>query len=119
MRQDTNLANNDGDRIDPATEDLQRDLLEEFTRNSKRSTNDVKFQLLTLAASSAVGTPEVNHGCNSVKIMTALSDCYIGDADGQPVLLIASIWLEIPLNNVGQLRFKSATGGAVYLISSN
>jgi hypothetical protein len=117
--QDTNLNRASTDeRIDPATENLQRDLLAEFGRNSKRSTDDVKFQALTLTAST-VGTPEVAHGCNSVKVMTALSDCYIGDKDGQPVLLIASIWLEIPINNVGQLRFLSATGGAVYIISSN
>lgn len=118
--QDINLNKASTDeRIDPATEDLQRELIVEFMKNSKRSTNDVKFQALTLAASSVVGTPDVGHGCNSVKVMTVLSDCYIGDAGGQPVLLIQNIWLELPLNNVGQLRFKSATGGAVYLISSN
>jgi hypothetical protein len=118
--QDTNLNRASTDeRIDPATENLQQALLTEFARNSKRSTEDVKFQLLTLAASSVVGTPEVGHGCNSVKFWTAMSDCYVGDKDSQPVLLVASIWTELPLNNVGQLRFKSATGGAIYIISSN
>ena len=117
--QDINLNKASTDeRIDPATGGLQRDLLTEFGRNSKRSTNDVKFQALTLAAGE-IGTPEVGHGCNSVKFWTALSDCYVGDADSQLVLLVASIWTEIPLNNVGQLRFSSATGGAVYIISAN
>ena len=119
MLHDAHLSNNDGERVNPSTEDLQQDLLVEFGRNSKRSTNDVKFQLLTLAAGSAVGTPEVGHGCRSVKFWTAMSDCYVGDVDSQPVLLVASIWNDLPLNNVGQLRFKSATGGAIYLISSN
>ena len=116
--QDVNLNKASTDeRIDPATENLQQDLLVEFGRNSKRSTNDIKFQALTLGV-GVVGTPD-GHGCNSVKYWTALSDCYVGDAAGQPVLLVASVWIEIPLNNVGQLRFVSATGGAVYLISAN
>ena len=117
MGKDTNLANNDGERIDPAISGLQRELLVEFGKQS-RATADVKYQVLTLAA-DGVGTPEVIHSCNSVKIMTALSDCYIGDADSQPVLLITSIWLEIPINNTSLLRFVSATGGAVYIVSSN
>ena len=120
MSQDTNLNRASTDeRIDPSTEDMQRELLVEFARNSMRATSDVKFQLLTLAAGSVVGTPDVAHGCRSVKFWTAMSDCYVGDAGGQPVLLVASIWTEIPLNNVGQLRFKSATGGVIYIISAN
>lgn len=118
MSQDTYLSNNDDDRINPSTEDLQRELIVEFSKNSKRSTADVKFQLLSLTA-GVIGTPEVEHGCRSVKFWTALSDCYAGDSDSQPVLLVASIWTEIPLNNVGQLRFVSAAGGAVYIISAN
>ena len=108
-----------GERVNPSTENLQRELIVEFGRNSNRSTDDVKFQALTLAASSVVGTPEIAHGCNGVEVMTVLSDCYIGDADGQPVLLIQNIWLPLPINNVGNLRFKSATGGVVYMISAN
>ncbi len=118
MAGDVNLSNNDGDRIDPAIESLQRELLEEFAKSGRRSTNDVKYQVLTLAA-AGVGTPEITHGCNAVKFWTALSDCYVGDKDSQPVLLVASIWNEIPINNTSLLRFVSATGGAVYLISSN
>jgi len=57
--------------------------------------------------------------CNSVKFWTALSDLYVGDKDSQPVKIIASIWTEIPINTVTNLRFKSATGGAVYIISAN
>lgn len=117
--QDINLNKASTDeRIDPATENLQRDLLTEFGRNSKRSTDDIKYQALTLAA-GVVGPPETAHGCNSVKFWTALSDCYVGGVSGQPVLLVASIWVELPINNTGNLRFLSATGGAVYLISSN
>jgi len=115
---DTNLSNVDGERVSPAIESLQRELIEEFARSGRRSTNDVKYQVLTLAA-AGVGTPEIVHGCNTVKFWTALSDCYVGDEDSQPVLLVASIWNEVPINNTSLLRFLSATGGAVYLISSN
>jgi len=118
MTQDMNLANNDGDRINPAVEGLQRDLLDELVKISK-ATNDVKYQALTLAAGSLVGTPEVQHSCRLVKFWTALSDLYVGDSSDQPVLVVASIWNEIPINNTSLLRFKSATGGAVYIISSN
>ena len=113
-----------GEFIDPATEDLQRELLEEFGRNSRRSTNDLVFQKLTLGAANTVGTPEVSHGCNSVKIMTAATTVYIDDAEGdvtrKNVLLIQNIWLDLPINQVSNLRFLGGTGGeVVYLISSN
>ena len=118
MPQDINLANLDDERISPATEDLQRELLTELSKLSK-ATNDIKYQALTLAAASVVAQPEVAHGCKSVKFWTALSDLYVGDSISQPVLIVASIWNEIPVNNTSLLRFKSATGGSVYLISSN
>ena len=115
---DVNLANRDDERIDPAISGLQRGLIEEFAKSGRRATNDVKYQELMLAA-GGVGTPEVTHGCNTVKFWTALEDCYVGDENSQPVLLTKSIWNEIPINNTSLLRFVSATGGAVYLISSN
>jgi hypothetical protein len=115
---DTKLIKNSTDEhIDPASEDLQRGIITELSK-LESATNDVKFQALTLTAAT-VGTPQLAHGCKKVKFWTALSDCYVGDASGQPVLLIASVWNEISLNNVTQLRFLSATGGAVYLISTN
>ena len=118
MGQDMNLANMDGERVDPSTEDMQRELLMEFGKNSNHATNDIKFQVLTLAA-AGVGTPEKAHGCKKVQFWTALSDCYVGDKNSQPVLLVASIWNEIPINAVTNLRFLSTTGGVVYLISNN
>ena len=115
---DMNLSNEDGERINPAVEELQRELIEELAKSGRRATNDLKYQVLTLAA-AGVGTPEITHGCNTVKFWTALSDCYVGDENSQPVLLVASIWNEIPINNTGLLRFLSATGGPVYIVSSN
>ena len=112
----TYLSNVDGETINPAKTDLQLELINEI-KKQESSTNDIKFQVITLAAASE-GTP-ASHGCKKVRYWTALSDCYIGDSDSQPVLLIASIWTELSINNVGNLRFISATGGAVYIISSN
>jgi len=113
-----------GEFIDPATEDLQRELLAEFGRNSRRSSNDFVFQKLTIGAANVAHTPEVSHGCNSVKIMTAATTVYIDDAEGdvtrKNVLLIQNIWLDLPINNSGNLRFLGSAGGEViYLISSN
>ncbi|GAF80442.1 unnamed protein product [marine sediment metagenome] len=122
--QDTNLANNDGDRIDPATQDLQRELLVEFAKNSQHATDDLKFQSLTLTA-SVIGIPEMTHSCKSVKILTVTADSvYIDDVNGdvtqQRVLLQEDIWLELPINQVANLRFYSTTGAEIiYLISSN
>ena len=119
MGQDTNLANMDGERVDPSTEDMQRELLVEFGRQS-RSTNDVVFQALTIGAASVAVPPEKAHGCNNIKLWTAASDMYIGDVDSQPFLLMASINYELHVNNTSNLRFKSATTGTiVYLMSSN
>lgn len=110
------IKNSTGDWIDPAEAGLQEELIREV-KKLESATNDVKFQVVTLSAGS-VGTP-AGHGCKRVKFWTALSDCFVGDVDSQPVLLVASIWNEIPINAVGNLRFISAAGGAVYLISSN
>jgi len=118
---DMNLSNEDGERVNPATEDLQRELLAEFSRNSARSGSDVKRQVLTIGVANVAHPPEIAHGCNSVKFWTAASDMYYGDEDdNQPILLVASIWNEEHINNVGNLRFRSATSGTiVYIVSSN
>ena len=110
--------------IDPATEDLQRDLLQEFAKNSKRATNDLKFQNITCAPANTAVAPGTAHGCTSVQVMTAATTVYIDDVSGdvtqKPVLLIQNIWLEIPINNVGNLRFLGTAGTeVVYMISSN
>lgn len=117
MTQDVySVRESTGERVDPSTEIGQVELLRELQKRES-ATNDAKFQALTLAA-AAVGAPDA-HGCKSVKFWTALSDCYIGDVNSQPVLLVASIWNSIPINNTSLLRFLSATGGVVYIISSN
>ena len=113
----------DGAFIDPATEDLQRELLDEFAKNSKRATNDLKFQNITCAPANTAVAP-VSHNCTSVKIITAATTVYVDDVNDnvldKPVLLIQNIWLEIPINNVGNLRFLGTAGTeVVYLISSN
>jgi hypothetical protein len=110
------IKNSDGSWIDPAEAGLQEELIREV-KKLESATFDVKFQALTLGV-GLVGTP-ASHGCKRVKFWTALSDCYVGDADSQPVLLVASIWNDLSINNVGNLRFVSASGGPVYLISSN
>lgn len=117
---DINLSNNDGERIDPAIESLQRELIEEFAKSGRRATNDVVFQALTIGAASVAVPPEVTHGCTSIKFWTAAGTVYVGDQTSQPVLLVASIWNELHLNNTSNLRFLGTAGGEViYIISSN
>lgn len=120
MGQDMNLSNNDGDRIDPSTEDMQRELLMEFSKNGRRATNDVVFQALTIGAANVAVPPEKAHGCNSIKLWTASQTVKVGDENSQPVLLVQNIWSEVHVNNVSNLRFLGTAGGEViYLISSN
>ena len=121
---DVNLSDTNDERIDPAISGLQRELLEEFGRNSKRSTNDMKFQRLVIGAANTAHTPEVAHGCNSVKICTASTTVQIDDVNGNVeasgVLLQEDVWLELPINQVANLRFLGTAGGEIiYLISSN
>ncbi len=112
------VKNSDGTWIDPAEADLQEELIREV-KKLESATNDVKFQALTVGAADTTVTP-AGHGCKGVKIMTTASTVSIGDEDGQPVLLIQNIWLLIPINNVGLLRFRGSAGGeVVYVISSN
>lgn len=114
---DTRLVkNSDGAWIDPAEAGLQEELLREV-KKLESATFDVKFQAMTLSPGN-IQAP-ASHGCKRVKFWTALSDCYVGDIDSQPVLLVASIWNDLPINAVGNLRFVSVAGGAVYVISSN
>ena len=124
--QDINLNKASTDeRIDPATEDLQRELLTEFAKNSSHATNDLKFQSLTIGAANTAHIPEIAHGCKKVKILTVTADqVYIDDVNGdvtqKRVLLQEDIWLELNINNIGNLRFLGTSGGEViYLISSN
>ncbi len=112
------IKNSTNEHIDPSEAGLQEELIREVTK-LKSATNDVKFQALTVGAADTTVTP-AGHGCKSVQIMTAVSTVSVGDEDGQPVLLIQNIWLSIPINNVGLLRFRGSAGGEViYVISSN
>jgi hypothetical protein len=116
--QDTNLANTSDERIDPATEDLQRDILDEV-KKLERGTNDLKFQNITVPAAAATISPE-SHTCNTVKVWTAATTVSVGDSNSQPCLLVQNIIYEIPINNVGNLVFTGSAGSeVVYLISSN
>ena len=117
---DINLSNEDGERINPAVSDLQRELIEEFAKSGRKATNDVQYQALTIGAANAAHPLEKAHGCTSVKFWTAASTVYVGDVNSQPVLLVASIWNEIHINNTSLLRFLGTAGGEViYVISSN
>ncbi len=116
---DTKIIKNSTDEhIDPAEADLQEELIREV-KKLESATNDVKFQALTVGVADTTVTP-AGHGCKGVQIMTAASTVSVGDEVGQPVLLIQNIWLPIPINNVGLLRFRGSAGGeVVYVISSN
>ena len=113
---DTFLSNKDRERIDPAESGLQRELIDEV-KKLESATNNVKFQVITLSAGNAQ-TP-ASHGCKNVRFWTASGVVSVGDEDGQPVLLKADIWSEIPVNNVGSLRFIATAGATVYIISTN
>lgn len=121
MSHDVNLNKASTDeRIDPAVEGLQRDLLEEFAKNGRRATDDIKYQTLVIGVANVAHGLEVGHGCNTVKFWTASQTVKVGDASGQPVLLVQNIWSEIPINNTSLLRFLGTSGGEViYVISSN
>lgn len=110
--------------IDPATEDLQRELLVEFSKNSRRATNDLKFQRVTCSSANTAFTPDYAHGCTSVIVWTADTTVYIdyvgGNAEDKQCLLPQNVPIEIAINNVGNLRFVGSAGAEViYLISSN
>ena len=117
---DTYLSDKNDERINPAVEGLQRELLQEFAKSGRKATSDVKYQALTIGTADTAHPLEVDHGCTSVKFWTVASDMYVGDTDSQPVLLVASIWNELHINNTSLLRFKSTTVGTiVYVVSSN
>lgn len=119
--QDVNLNKASTDeRIDPAVEGLQRELLEEFAKSSRRATDNMKYQALTIGAANVAHSLEVDHGCNTVRFWTAAQTAKVGDVSDQPVLLVQNIWNEIPINNTSLLRFLGTSGGEViYVISSN
>ena len=118
MSQDINLANNDDERINPATEDLQRDIKTELIK-LKSATNDIKFQKVTISSAGAIEQP-ASYSCKTVKFWTAATTVSVGDADSQPYLLAQNIERDLPINNVGNLRFTGSAGGeVVYIVSSN
>jgi hypothetical protein len=104
------------EHVQPTNESQQRDILDEL-RKLESSTSDVKFQALVLVANEAKAP--VDHGCKNVAIWTASAVVSVGDSDDQPVLLVQNIWRDIPINQVGSLRFKATAAATVYIVSSN
>jgi hypothetical protein len=120
MGQDTYLSDKNDERINPAIEELQRELLEELRKSGRRSTDDVVYQTLTIGTANEAHPLEKAHGCNAVLFWTAAQTVKVGDASGQPVLLVQNIWNLVPINNTSLLRFLGTSGGEViYVISSN
>lgn len=118
--QDTYLSDKNDERISPAIEELQRELLEELQKSGRRGTDDVKYQTLTIGAANTAHPLEIGHGCNTVRFWTAAQTVKVGDVNSQPVLIVQNIWNEILINNTSLLRFLGTTGGEViYVISSN
>ncbi len=118
------IKDSTGEYIDPASEDLQRDMLTELQRSSSRSTNDLMFQRVTCTTANTTYTPDTSHGCNSVRLWTASATVYVDDVNGdvslQQCLLLQNQWLELPINQVSNLRFQGSAGGEiVYIVSSS
>jgi hypothetical protein len=109
------------EHVEPTNESQQRDILEEL-RKLESTTNDLKFQKIVTIANQVM-IPKA-HGCKSVKIFTDTALVYIddvnGDVEASLVDLQEDVWLTLPINQVGNLRFLCATANVVIrLISCN
>ncbi len=108
--------NSDDAFIDPPEADLQRELIDGVNK-LESATADVKYQIVTISPAAEVVAP-AGHGCKVVKFWTADTTVSVGDEDSQPTLLIQNVWLELAVNNVGNLRFTGSAGGEVINIVS-
>lgn len=118
---DTHISREDGERINPATEEKQTLLVNAADRSITNNSDDGGAVTLTIASNVAAAG---NQGCRSCLIWTAASDVTMkigtGDADVNDFLLIASTLIPVPVSNLNLLRFYGAANGEkIYILYRN
>ena len=119
MNQNVFLSNTDGHQVNPASNELQREQLDETLKSISTNSSTFGTERLTMGVSVAGS----NQACREVWITTqSTADVHIaiknsGDATVLDFLLPPDVVLKVPVRNTSQVRVYCATAGEyVYLM---
>ena len=115
------LSNKDGVTIDPATKDLQRDILEKLDLIQNRPSTDWGTERLIIGADGlAKGS---NHSCKECWVsFDSTNSTYMSINEGGDDATIESFKIpeneviKIPIVNTNRLHFKGTAADSIYLI---
>jgi len=109
-------------RIDPATEDLQRDIKTELQKSTASNSLNWGTKRVTIQGNGVgVGPNQPCRTCVISHTVTDTSPVYVGSTDeGTPdalsFLLPTDTYLEIPVRNTNKLSFFGIAGEFVHIL---
>ncbi len=118
---DTYISDVGGDRIDPATEDLQREILAKLDLVQNRPSSNWGTERLVVGADGlAKGS---NHSCKECWVsFDSTNSTYLSVNEGDDDATIESFKIpeneviKVPIVNTNRLHFKGTAADSVYLI---
>ena len=116
---DTYISKSNGERVDPATEDLQRETINQLDQSVAKNSLNWGTQRITIQGDD-VGVGE-DQPCRTCIVSHANTTTYVGSTDeGTPdalsFLLPTKTYLEIPVRNTNKLSFFGTPGESVYIL---
>jgi len=120
MQGEIYVDNSDGHKIDPATENNQREIVNELKQSV--ATNSLNFgtQKLTIGGDKlATGSDQMCRMCyisHTNSNATYVENAESGDADAASFLLPADVILELPIRNVNKLSFYGTAADTIHIL---
>ena len=108
------IDNKEGHKIDPATEDLQRDIKTELQKSTASNSLNWGTKRVTIQGDGVAVGPD--QPCRTCIISHTNATIYVGSTDeGTPdtlsFLLPTDTYLEIPIKNLNKLSFFGIVAG--------
>ncbi len=116
---DTYISNSLGERINPATREVQDEILNEIKESIAKNSLNWGTQRITIQG-NGVGVGE-DQPCRTCVVSHANTTTYVGSTeegtpDASSFLLPTKTYLEIPVRNTNKLSFFGTAGEYVYVL---
>ncbi len=113
------IDNKDGAKIDPATEDKQREIVNHLAQSIVKNSLNWGTKRVTIQGDGTIVGPD--QPCRTCVVSHGNTTTYVGaTAEGTPdatsFLLPTKTYLEIPVRNVNKLSFFGTAGEFIHIL---